>query len=306
MKKFLVLLLTVVLASASFALDLSSLKVNGDFRARYTMNQNATNDTFTVARARIKLSANITDDLSVVIQPDFAGLSNTTLTVALADAYGQLNVGAAKVRAGQFLVPFAYDSGAYKTIIYPQYYNVIVPDRDFGLGVLGKAHDASYMISLTNGNRSGQDINKSKDIAAKVILPTPLAEVGVSGYYGTGSTAAIQQSYGVYVKSVIAQNDVIAEYVGGDTYGGTTGLSTKISNVYLQVSKKIGDLEPLIQYQAYDADTNTANNAVNTLTVGVNKYLDAKSRLMLNYNLVGEETGSVDNNTLVLQARVVI
>ncbi|PIS29328.1 hypothetical protein COT42_05720 [Candidatus Saganbacteria bacterium CG08_land_8_20_14_0_20_45_16] len=308
MKKIsaLFVLVLFVLSTAGLALDLSSLKVNGDFRARYTMNQNATNDTFTVARARIKISGNVTDDLFVVVQPDFAGLSLATPAVTLADAYGQLNMGAIKVRAGQFLVPFAYDSGAYKTIIYPSHYNVIVADRDFGMALLGKVSEASFMASLTNGNRSGQDSNKSKDIAARVILPTPVAEVGVSGYYGTGSTATTLQSYGAYLKSAIAQNDVIAEYVGGDSWGGTPGISTKISNAYLQISKKIGDLEPLVQYEIYDVDTSVANNAVNTLTVGLNKYLDEKSRLMINYNMIGEETVSVDNNTLVLQARVVI
>jgi len=303
MKKFLVLFLTIALASASMALDLSSLKVNGDFRARYTMNQNATNDTFTVARARIKISGNVTDDLFVVVQPDFAGLSNATPAVTLADAYGQLNMGAVKVRAGQFLVPFAYDSGAYKTIIYPSHYNVIVADRDFGMALLGKVSEASFMASLTNGNRSGADDNKSKDIAARVILPTPIAEVGVSGYYGyTGAAAVAQQAYGAYLKSVIGESDVLAEYVGGDNWAGTA----KLSNVYLRISKKIGALEPLAQYQMYDPNTSTANDAVNTLTIGLNKHLDEKSRLVLNYNLVGEETTSVDNNTLVLQAQVVI
>lgn len=303
MRKFLILFLTIALASASIALDLSSLKVNGDFRARYTMNQDGTNDTFTVARARIKISGNVTDDLFVLVQPDFAGLSTTGGNVTLADAYGQLNVGAVKVRAGQFLVPFAYDSGAYKTIIYPSHYNVIVPDRDFGMGVLGSVSGASYMASVTNGSRSATETNNSKDIAAKVILPTPLAEVGLSGYYGfTGATSVAQQAYGAYLKSAINETNFVAEYVGGDNRFGTA----KLSNVYLNVSKKIGDLEPLVQYQAYDADTNTANDAVNTLTVGLNKYLDEKSRLMINYNMVNEETTSVDNNTLVLQARVVI
>ncbi|OGC22330.1 hypothetical protein A2291_04895 [candidate division WOR-1 bacterium RIFOXYB2_FULL_42_35] len=309
MKKILVLVLAslFLVSSVSFAVDLSTVKMNGDFRFRYTMDQTAgNNDAFGTPRARIKLSGQVNDDLLFVIQPDFAGLA-TGANVALADAYADLKckIGIEKtMRFGQFLVPFAYDSGKYNVIVYPSHYNVIVPDRDWGLGVLGKAMAANYFVSLTNGNRSATDNNESKDLAAMVILPTQIAELGLSGYYGkTGATSVQQTAYGAYVKANVLSVDALLEYVAGDNWAGTA----KLSNLYLNVSKKLGEIEPLVQYQIYDADTNTASNIVNTLTVGFNKYLDSNgSCLMLNYNIVNEETTSVDNNTLILQARVKI
>jgi hypothetical protein len=80
-----------------------------------------------------------------------------------------------------------------------------------------------------------------------------------------------------------------------------------MSNAYLQLSKRMDKFEPLIQYEIYDPNTDTANNAVNTLTIGLNKYVSENgSRFMINYNIIEEETFKVDNNTLVFQLRVKI
>lgn len=310
MKKILGLVLVslFLVSSVSYAVDLGAVKMNGDFRFRFTNSEAAgVNDSMTVPRARIKLSGNITDDLSVVLQPDFSGLS-TGGNVTMADFYADLKCKEfnmeKKLRFGQFLVPFAYDSGKYLTIIYPSHYNVICPDRDFGFGAMSNVMDSDVFVSLTNGDRSGADNNKAKDIAARVIKQTPVGEVGLSGYYGrVGAAQTEQKAAGAYLKTMLSDVNLLAEYVVGGAWTG----AGKLSNMYLQASKRIDDLEPLIQYEVYDANTAAAGNAVNTLMIGVNKYLaDNGSRFMINYNIIGEETGSVANNTLIAQLRVKI
>jgi hypothetical protein len=308
MKKLVALVLFFLFAvsTVSYAVEIPQVKVNGDFRFRYTLNQAAgANDSFTVPRARIKISGNVTEDLSLVIQPDFAGLS-AGLNVAFADVYADLKCHSfleKTIRFGQFEVPFSFKSGGYKTIIYPSHYNVIVPDRDFGFGMLGDIGPAGYFVSLTNGNRFGADNNNSKDLAARVILDTAVGELGLSGYYGHVGFAETEQSdVGAFFKTNILRADLFAEYVGGDNRFGA-----KMSNAYLQLSKRMDKFEPLIQYEIYDPNTDTANNAVNTLTIGLNKYVSENgSRFMINYNIIEEETFKVDNNTLVFQLRVKI
>jgi len=299
----LVLVSLLLVSSASYAVDL-----DGDFRFRFTNSEAAgVNDSMTVPRARLKLSGEVTDDLSLVIQPDFAGLAAGG-AVAFADVYAELKCTEFNVektmRFGQFLVPFAYDSAKYKTIVYPSHYNVIVADRDFGFAVMSEVLDSNVAVSLTNGNRSGADNNKAKDISLKIVKDTVIGEVGVSGYYGrVGATMIEQKDLGIYFLTAVSDIDLIAEYVAGGSWTG----AGRLSNTYLQLSKMMDDLEPLVQYQIYDPNTATANNAVNTLTLGVNKYLaDNGTRWMLNYNIIGEETTSVANNTLILQLRVKI
>ncbi len=307
MKKILGLVLVslFLVSSVSYAID--GVKMNGDFRFRFTNSEAAlTTDNMTVARARIKLSGNITDDLSVVIQPDFAGLAAGG-AVGLAGVWADLkcNEGFDKtLRYGQFDTPFALGAGSYKTIIYPSHYNVVVADRDYGFALMTKVMDSDLAVSLTNGNRSGADNNKVKDVSVKVVTDTPVGKVGLSGYYGRiGAAMTEQKDAGIYLLTAVSDVDLIAEYVLGSAWTG----AGRLSNLYVTASKKIGELEPLVQYQVYDADTTVAGNAVNTLTIGVNKYLaDNGSRWMLNYNIIGEETGSVANNTLIAQLRVKI
>lgn len=305
---FLVLFVMFAVSTVSYATELPQVKVNCDFRFRYTQNQTqGVNDTFSVPRARVKFSADITDDLSLVIQPEFedAGFGGA---VAFADAYADLKCHAffeKTYRFGQFAVPFSYDSGGYKTIIYPRHYDRIVPDRDFGLGILGDIGPAGYFASLTNGNGSEADDNESKDLAGRVIFNTDVGELGLSGCFGrvnVGSAENDKSDIGVYFKTSILDADIFAEHVSGENIFGN-----KMSNTYVWLAKRMDDYEPLIQYEIYDPNTDTPNNAVNTLTIGLNKYVsESGSRFMINYNIIEEETNKIDNNTLIFQLRVKI
>ncbi|MFC1496609.1 porin [Candidatus Margulisiibacteriota bacterium] len=309
MNKFfgLMMLLLFAVSTVSYAVEVGGVNMNGDFRFRYTNNEAAgINDSMTVARARIKLSGNVTEDLSLVIQPDFAGLA-TGGAVGFAGAWADLKCKKGfehTLRCGQFYIPFSLGAGSYKTIVYPAHYNVIVPDRDYGLALMTKVMEMDLALSLTNGNGSGADNNKAKDLSVKVVTDTPVGKVGLSGYYGkNGAAMTEQKDAGIYLLTQLSDVDLIAEYVIGGAWGGTG----QLSNTYLTASMKIDDLEPLVQYQIYDVNTATSGNIVNTLTIGINKYLaDNGSRMMLNYNIIGEETGSIANNTLIAQLRVKI
>jgi len=280
------------------------LSVNGALRIRYTMNESpAAMDAFSLSRARIKITGEITPDILFLIQPDFAGLS-TGGTVALADAYAQLKTSYATFKAGQFLLPFAYDSGKYKTIygtgLNPSYYNVIVNARDYGVratGALPNVAGVSLDGALVNGT-GGAETNKTKDIVGRVSYKNDSLDVGLSGYYGKAGAASIEKKdAAIDLEYKFAPYQFVAESLLGQNIAATA----KLQDTYLQVSGMFDVHEPLVKYEMYDPNTLVGNDKVNTLTLGYGYYIDKTTKVLVNYNLVNEETTPVNNNTLLVE-----
>lgn len=288
---------------------LKKLTMNGFLRVRYSAYEAAAQmDAFSLSRARIKLTGEITSDILFLVQPDFAGLSSGT-NVALADAYAQFKLPYTTLKIGQFLLPFAYDSGKYKTIfgtgLNPTYYGLIVPSRDYGLRAAGAIPMFSgfyYDAAIINGT-GGVDVNKTKDIVGRVNYKNDLLDIGVSGYYGKAGAAQIdKKDLGVDVEYNFAPYQIVAEYLTGQNLAATA----KLQDYYLQLSGMFDKHEPLVKYEVYDSDVAAPSNAVNTLTLGYACYFDKTTKGLINFNLVNEETTQINNNTLLFELQVQI
>jgi len=245
---------------------------------------------------------------SFLVQPDFAGLS-TGGTVSMADAHVQIKTPLTLLKAGQFLLPFGYDSAKYKTIFSagfnPTYYGLIVNSRDYGVRVSGAfpfLSDFSYDGALVNGT-NGADVNKSKDIVGRANYKNNFLNIGLSGYYGFAGAASLQKrDAGIDLEYKNDPCQVVAEYM----LGGNLAAAAKLSDAYVQLSAMIENHEPLIKYEAYDPDMNVGANAVNMLTLGYGYYVDKTTKLLVNYNLINEETTQINNNSLLIELQTQI
>ena len=284
------------------------LTVSGSLRYRYGFYQaGGTADTGTLSRARLKLAAETSPEMMFVVQPDFAALS-TGGNVALADAYIEMKVNQYKVKMGQFLLPFAYDSGKYKTIystgFVPSHYGVIVAARDYGYRMSGPLPVSGFFFDSALVNGSGStDTNKAKDIVGRVNYKNESLDLGLSGYYGKFGPAMTDRKCGAFDAEYKFANYLL---VGEIMAGGNTTTNAKISEASLQLSGLFGQYEPLIRYETYDPATAAANNIVNTITVGGTYIIDSSSKMLLNYNLVQEETTQINNNSLMFEVQVQI
>lgn len=285
------------------------LTTSGYLRVRYSAwDSTAVNDAFAISRARIKVTGELTPDLLFLIQPDFAGLS-TGATVTLADVYAEAKMSFGAARFGQFLLPFGYDSVKYKTIysigFVPTHYGTIVPSRDYGIRVMGKIPALSglyYDGALINGTGTA-DNNKSKDLVGRINYKNDSLDIGISGYYGHAGAGSIEKKDGgMDVEYKIDSATVVAEYMVGPNLAATS----RVSEASLQLSKLIDKYEPLVRYEIYDPNTATAGNVVNTLTLGGAYLFDKTTKLLLNYNLVGEETTQINNNNLQIELQAQI
>lgn len=285
------------------------LSIGGIIFARYTNSHqiNAIPDTFTLSQARMSIKADISKDVSLFIQPDFAALS-TAGNVALADAYGELKTPYTTLRAGQFLVPFGYDSNKYKFIygagVKPSSFGVITPVRDYGLDFFGGIPylpDFYYNGALVNGTGT-TDNNRAKDIVGRLNYKNSYLDIGLSGYYGTVGGTTSKKDIGLDVEYKLDPMLFVLEY----SAGRDVTAAAKLQDASLQVSGIFDSYEPLVRFENYDPNTDASGNAVSTLTLGLNYLLDKSSRIAFNYDMVLEETTQVDNNLLLLELQTQI
>ena len=283
---------------------LKKLTMNGSFRVRYTASEVlATADTLSISRARIKLTGEITPDITFLVQPDFSALS-TGANVTLTDVYAQFKTPYTTLRVGQFLLPFGYDSSKYKTIFAagfnPTYYDLMVPARDYGVRAMGEIPMFAglyYDGAIINGT-GGADVNKTKDIVGRINYKNDSLDLGLSGYYGkAGVTEISKKDIGMDVEYKFSPYQVVAEYLTGQNIAA----AVKIQDYYLQLSGMFDNHEPLVKYEVYDLDTTTTGNIVNTLTLGYGCYFDKTTKGIINYNMINEETTQINNNTLILE-----
>ena len=321
MKKVLASLLFLLMAfSVSFAAEsqledgsfIKKLNVSGSLRTRYSAYESSTTvDTMGISRARIKITGELAPDFSFLVQPDFAGLS-TGGTVAFADAYIEFKNLCAHVKSlkiGQFLLPFAYDSGKYKTIygtgLNPSHYGVIMPARDYGLRVAGVAPILSniyFDAAVVNGTGS-VDTNKSKDIVARVNFKNDMLDLGLSSYSGkAGATQTAKEDIAVDLEIKGGPSLLVAEYV----IGQNTAATAKLTEASLQLSYLLKNYEPLVKLEIYDPSVSTSSDGVNTATLGLNYVFDSNRKLLVNYNIPMEETTQINNNSLLIELQTQI
>ena len=163
-------------------------------------------DTFAIRRARPYLRGRIARRFEFYLNPDFAGG-----TLVVHDAYvDTVFAPAFRLRAGKAKTPFGMErlhSASNMLFFERALPNILVPNRDVGIQVLGDISGGvvSYLAGVMNGVPDGGsadvDTTDSKDVAGRVVvrpftkLPATHAArglaVGLSGTRGTQTGAVL-------------------------------------------------------------------------------------------------------------------
>jgi len=303
--------------------------------------------TFEFLRARFGVVGSIPYDISYYVMAELSPVSGGPQLLDAYISYAPIGK-YMKISIGQFKSPFSLELNtpchALNTINRSTVVNNLAsPFRDMGLmllGAFGKDRDIiSYKVAVLNGTGINVlDDNANKEIAGRVVYsPFEWINIGASGRTGLigkildadGTVKSVTRYAGdltLDYKSLKFQGEYIYGITVGEvaTGGGCGGKSTLVTE---PVFKSSGfwvaamymfpiNLQPIVKYEAYDPDGATysyqgvgQNYTLNTLTMGVNYFLNDWTRVQANYvyNIEGKSNGIVneyDNDAFMIQFQV--
>lgn len=211
-------------------------KISGYIQTGYEWSNEASS--FFIKRARIALSDDIANKFDYRLQLELAGKPK------IVDAYVNYKPFAGlQIKIGQYKVPFSIESTDYaaprsELIEHPMAVRYLTglndvcglssSGRDLGAMLHGGFferdgyHVLNYDLGVFNGEGiNNRDRNKSKDIAARIVLK-PLPGLLVSGYYYRGEYGEQYLERERYGFGVCYDRGAVV--VRGEWIGGTTGI----------------------------------------------------------------------------------
>ena len=306
-----------------------ALQLSGLIQTEYEGFQQASKtNTFLLHRARLDVKGSISDDWNYEVYTEFAGV-----TPKLLDAYTTYKIyDFLKITAGQFKVPFSYESlvndSELDFIDRSQVVNALSGrstdvignqnGRDIGAelsGSFAKLNDHylfDYTFAVLNG--AGYDVttdnNQHKDIAGRfVIHPIQNLFIGLDFYHGIDqfivgtakvATNNLRNRQGIDGRYVWNKLAVTAEYdKGTDAHlnrNGWVGQAT-----YFVWAKK---LQLAARYDTYDPTQTITTDRTTDYTGGVNYYFNKWARFTLNYIDAREQTVQIKNNLFEAQLQL--
>jgi len=306
-----------------------ALQISGLIQTEYEGFQQASKiNTFLLHRARLDVKGSISDDWSYEVYTEFSGVNPKLL-----DAYTTYKIyDFLKITAGQFKVPFSYESlvndSELDFIDRSQVVNALSGrstdvignqnGRDIGAelsGSFAKLNDHylfDYTFAVLNG--AGYDVttdnNQHKDIAGRfVIHPIQNLFIGLDFYHGIDqfivgtakvATNNLRNRQGIDGRYVWNKLAVTAEYdKGTDAHlnrNGWVGQAT-----YFVWAKK---LQLAARYDTYDPTQTITTDRTTDYTGGVNYYFNKWARFTLNYIDAREQTVQIKNNLFEAQLQL--
>ncbi len=311
---------------------LKKIKLSGYVQARYQDNQNDTNSSFFVRRARLKAEGSVGKATKVVLQID-AGGNDKNSSVTLKDAYMEyflhgIQEVQPKLTMGQFKWPFGYEvvqsSGDREAPERSDVIRALFPgERDKGVMISGpSASRLKWNVGLFNGTGVDQvgppwfsgnynDNNQHKDIVANARLAvSDNFDVGVSGYWGkAGPNGQLQDKtrYGADLQwyGVSIPLSIKAEYVAGKqpTGAAATPVMTDPWGYYAQAAWTFSPAwTGVYKYDVFDGDNpSSATGRLTNHQVGLIRYLDDTTRLKFFYQWRSTEMGNLDSDSAVVE-----
>ncbi len=288
-------------------------KISGYIQTGYEWSEDASS--FFIKRARIALSDNIANKLDYRLQLELAG------SPKIVDAYIDYKPFAGlQIKIGQYKVPFSIESTDYaaprsELIEHPMAVRFLTglndvcglasSGRDLGAMLHGGFferdgyHLLNYDLGVFNGEGiNNRDRNKSKDIAARIMLK-PLPGLLVAGYYYWGEYGQQyleRERYGAgacYDRGAVV---VRGEWIGGRT-GNTQGGTFESDGWYVMAGwRASAKWMPVVRCEQFSFGTDllSADSQTN-YTAGV-LWMPVKFlRCQLNYTY---EQASVDRNVV--------
>lgn len=208
--------------------------------------------------------------------------------------------------------------------------------------LFGKKDLFSYQVAILNGSGLNQwDDNKYKDFAARLVI-SPWEWLRFGGSYRTGfqgikvkdKIQGWRTRYGAELEFEFKNFLVQGEYLFGEDVGsapsGGGGCGTKsISADEGEIFHRDGyfvqamymtpwNLQPVIKYESYNPHVSNTTSYTylwvedqdfiqNTLTFGLNYFLNEWTRIQINYLYNSEESGSVEfpNDAIMIQVQAI-
>jgi phosphate-selective porin len=302
--------------------------------------------TFEFLRARVGIVGSIPYDISYYVMAELSPVSGGPQLLDAFVTYAPLGK-YAKFSLGQFKSPFSLELNtpcyALNTINRSTVVNNLAsPFRDMGLmvlGAFGKDRDIiSYKVAVLNGTGINTlDDNGNKDIAGRVVYaPLEFLKIGVSGRTGligkkldADGTSKSVTRYAADLTFDYNNLKVQGEYIMGKTVGDVAtggGCGGKATTAALPEYSQSGfwvaamymtpwNLQPVVKYETYDPDGSTysyqgvaQNYGQNTITAGINYFLNDWTRIQINYVYNSEDkldgvVKEYDNDAFMIQVQ---
>ena len=213
-------------ADGAFVLKLRGyVQADGQF---FTGEQPAGVDTFVLRRVRPVLEGTVWKIVDFKFMPDF-GLGTTVIQ----DAYVDVRLAPAlKIRAGKFKPPVGLErlrSATAMTFALRGLPTTIVPNRDLGIEIFGDlaGRRIEYAVGVFNGVADGgssdQDINKEKELAARVFYKPFAESSGPLAGLGFGIAGTSGKHSGTVAAPGLATYRTTASFFGYRSDGTTAG-----------------------------------------------------------------------------------
>lgn len=297
------------------------IKISGYSQVRYRQDKTIDNDGFDIRRVRLDIKGDVTERFDYRLQADFAGSSAKVLDATI----GYKVNPSLKLTVGQFKIPFSQEnlisSPKLETINRSQVVEALVArgsdvignhnGRDTGIQASGSIlakedyQLLDYALGVFNGSGiNTADKNEQKDFVGRLVFH-PLKDWAIGGSYyngygtwGTNPRKNDRDRLGgefAYVKEPISLK---GEYIKGND-GATKKAGWYLQAGYFFIPKKF---QGVFKFDAYDANTEVADNETNIYTLGVNWFFSKWAFLQVNYELKDEwGRKEVSNNALTGQ-----
>lgn len=313
---------------------LSKLKISGYLQAQFVDDERSRNelagsgtrnfDQFSVRRARVKFTYQMTPSSRFVLQPDI-----TSSGVSLKDGYVELTepwtTWKHTLTAGQFNWPYGfeimYSSSSREVPERSRVIRTLFPgerDRGVMLSGTGLAERLSYRVAVVNGTGTTQsfDANKRKDVVGRLGYSFGPLDIGASAYRGADlvatSTNAAGREFdkertGIDVQWItpIPGLGLRGEYVKGKqapSAGTSRSESHDVDGWYVYAIQNIGTRHQFaVRIDEYDPDTNVDDNAIRTINPSYIFHWDAHSKVMASYELIESQASDPDDNVFTLR-----
>jgi len=295
------------------AREVARHRISGFAQMRYTLDGSAAPESeFAVRRARLALSGPLSERASYKLELDAPtqerpGESSAHLT----QAYAALDLGKARVLAGQFPLPFGWELFTPDSdLAAPERalgVGRLLPDQryDRGVGIEGSLGDQwRGWLAVVNGTGSKRgDTNDRKDLALRLAHASGTLEYGVSGYYGKDTQPATDTTPRADANRHLGNAFVIARRGPAQLKGEIIAGKAAVPGAIAEGAKDVlawtvlGGYAPCpktnlaIRFHRFDPDRDTAGDSTDTTALIWMHWLDDAVRLRLAEEFVRPDAG---------------
>jgi len=290
------------------ALDTSKpLTLSGYTQLLYTGSREGMSG-FTIKKARVAITGDLLKFLRYKLQID------AVRSPILVDAQVEFVLDqAANFRVGQFKVPFSQEnlasSADVDTVSRSQSVLKLVPGQDIGslgrdIGAIffGKTSIVEYTLGVFNGSGINRaDTNRDKDLAARIVFrPSPLLSFGASAYDGRysatdGVIPVKRDRAGLEAAFHYGPMSLKGEFIMAAD-GETTRRGWYTQAGYYFLPKKI---QGILKFDSYDPNIRAPLDRSDLWTLGLNYFLEERTKLVVNLEVYRDETGRSTNSILL-------